>query len=354
MQVEVGVLQLFRGNAWGNMARRLWAFVSLSLVAPPLFLLHGGNMSIFRGSMGRLKGYGWGDMRNEPCEVLDFQSQEQMWSLLMTGNVRRGDVVLAQAQSKTSGFLVDYCILPEALDVVHVNPSWRVTNTALTGEALEATRNIPRGSSIMQELPFIVACDRSDLSGSRARAVLHVLQAAQQDQEPAYSIRQVFEELTTGNLEEECMPSARRLVASGSAISTTEMARVLARWQSNCQRISVPPSSGLYRLHAKLQHSCKPNCAVGVLFSTGEVLVRALQDISTGELLTRNYEREAFLDLALDRRRQHLLQTRGFLCLCPRCLSEGGDEMPEYGGRPHSSQRAKYRLVRQWFWRGQG
>ena len=55
--------------------------------------------------------------------------------------------------------------------------------------------------------------------------------------------------------------------------------------------LQVPRASGIYKFHSFLQHSCEPNCAVGVLFSTGDVLVRALRRISAGEVLTRNCEK---------------------------------------------------------------
>ena len=84
----------------------------------------------------------------------------------------------------------------------------------------------------------------------------------------------------------------------------------------------MPPSSGLYKLHSRLQHSCAPNCAAGVLFSTGEVLVRTLRDVRRGELLTRSYEGEGFLRLGFAERRQ-LLEVRGFRCNCDRCREEG-------------------------------
>ena len=328
------------------------ALILVLLLFPgvPCILLHGKRVAIFRGSVGRLRGRAWGDLCNEPCEVLDFQAPEQMWRLRLRGSKRHGEVVLADEQtgasaskdpdaSDSSGFLVDYCLLPAAIHASNLNSYARPTTTAMAGKALEATTDVPRGATILQELPFMVACDRSDLLGSRARAFLHMLEEAQAGGEDAGSLRQAFEELTTGGLEEKCMqdatPLSVLLSATGcdSRTAAQRMAAALARWQCNCQRLSVPPASGLYRLHSGLQHSCAPNCAVGVLFSTGEVLVRALRDIRQGELLTRNYEQETFLDLPLPERQQHLLQTRGFRCLCQRCATEGGSKTSEYGGR---------------------
>ena len=171
----------------------------------------------------------------------------------------------------------------------------------------------------------------------------------------------------------------------------------------------MPGGSGIYKFHSFLQHSCEPNCAVGVLFSTGDVLVRALRRISAGEVLTRNYEREGhslgwsciaqswqligtfimstchenhaivlrwfenmistqilsnlytsaiilhlhsalctfpyyrtsathetpvagFLNLDVLQRHEHLQRSRGFKCLCRRCLVEEASSIAEFGG----------------------
>ncbi|CAE7849398.1 SET5, partial [Symbiodinium necroappetens] len=287
--------------------------------APPCLLLHGNGRAVFRGSVGRLRGPAWAELCEE---ILDFRSQEWRWSL----RLRDGRAVLAEG-SEERGFLVDHCLLPEALLLgnLAMPKEVGVTETALAGKALEATVDISRNREVFQELPFLVA-DRSDLARSRL-AAFRDLQAHPEGER----LQSAFEELTTGGLEGKCMEEAAHLADSQNSVE--EIARVLARWQCNSQRMSVPPASGLYRLHSFLQHSCAPNCAVGVLFSTGEVLVRAIRDICKGELLTRNYEREAFLELQYSERQQHLLQTRGFACLCERCTRESGEKKLEYGGK---------------------
>ncbi|CAE7252387.1 SMYD3 [Symbiodinium sp. CCMP2456] len=306
----------FRGLALVLLLLRLFCGV------PPCLLLHGNGRAVFRGSVGRLSGPAWAKLREEPCQVLDFRGQEQMWSL----RLRDGRTVLAEG-SKEQGFFVDHCVLPEALLFGNraTPKEVRVTETVLAGKALEARVDISRNREVFQELPFLVA-DRSDLARSRL-AAFEDLQAHSEGER----LQSAFEELTTGGLEGKCMEEAARLADSETSVE--KIARVLARWQCNSQRMSVPPASGLYRLHSFLQHSCAPNCAVGVLFSTGEVLVRAIRDICKGELLTRNYEREAFLELPASERQQHLLQTRGFTCLCERCARESGEQKLEYGGK---------------------
>ena len=286
-------------------------------------LLHGNGRAVFRGSVGRLTGPGWGKLCEEPCEILDFRSQEGLWSL----RLRDKRTLLAEG-SEEQGFHVDHCVLPGAfLEGVAVRKEVRLTATALAGKALEATVELPRNCEVFRELPFLVA-ERSDLPARSRLAAFRALQAQPEREE----LQSAFEELTTGGLEEQCREDAADLAESET--SSLEIARVLARWQCNSQRMSVPRgASGLYRLHSFLQHSCAPNCAVGVLFSTGEVLVRAIKDICEGELLTRNYEREAFLELPASERQQHLLQTRGFACLCERCAKESGEKRLEYGGR---------------------
>eukprot|EP00435_Cladocopium_sp_Y103_P060146 s128_g21.t3 len=177
----------------------------------------------------------------------------------------------------------------------------------------------------------MVACDRADPFGSRYRAVEYAAR-----RQP--SVVKAFEELCTDGLEAQerlafnmflwtCLEQAAAV--SRATEKSEDIAMALARWQSNCQQLPVPRASGIYKFHSFLQHSCAPNCAVGVLFSTGEVLVRALRTISAGEVLTRNYEREGFLQLTLSERRQHMQKLRGFTCLCGRCLQDAEVEEPK-------------------------
>lgn len=123
-------------------------------------------------------------------------------------------------------FQVDFCVCPGAL----------------RRRGLHA--NVPLEGELFREAPFLVARE-----GLAQRAVAAVPQ----------ELQEIFEDL------------------SGEALRQEDM--TLARWQCNCQRLSVPRVSGIYRIHSLLQHSCAPNCAVGVLYTTGEVLVRAVRPI---------------------------------------------------------------------------
>eukprot|EP00434_Breviolum_minutum_P010382 symbB.v1.2.009157.t1/scaffold548.1/size229490/17 len=143
--------------------------------------------------------------------------------------------------------------------------------------------------TILQEPPFMVACDQADVLGSRWRAVNNARHGVK-----ILRLLESFSELSTNGLELErtCLQQAYSISNQACDTATVEdIAFVLAKWQRNCQQLSVPRASGIYKFHSFLQHSCEPNCAVGVLFSTGDVLVRALRRISAGEVLTRNCEK---------------------------------------------------------------
>lgn len=103
----------------------------------------------------------------------------------------------------------------------------------------------------------------------------------------------------------------------------------------NCQAINlwgaghtgdlmVLRAGGVYTLHSCFNHSCQPNCSVSSWGHRGGgavLSIFSLREIRKGEELTHCY-----LDGAcgVERRREILFQTYGFLCNCERCVAEGG------------------------------
>ena len=240
----------------------LWLLLLLFKL-PHGLLLHGTSGAAFRGSHATL-----GDRDVQVVGVA-----EGLWLLRHQGELLR---------RPWGSFQVDFCVCPEALQPL---PPALAVCQGPWGRGLQATR--PLQGELFREAPFLVA--REGLGPSAVAAAPKELQ-------------EIFEEL------------------SGEALRQEDM--TLARWQCNCQRLSVPRVSGIYRIHSLLQHSCEPNCAVGVLYSTGEVLVRAVRPILEGEMLTRNYEAEGFLELPHLQRQSYLFERRGFKCTCSRCVRE--------------------------------
>ena len=80
--------------------------------------------------------------------------------------------------------------------------------------------------------------------------------------------------------------------------------------------------SGLFSLHACLNHSCSPNaCVVGGLEGVGDARIRveALQNITPGQEILICYTDP---NLSAHHRRKHLMGSYLFLCNCHRCVPE--------------------------------
>ncbi len=92
----------------------------------------------------------------------------------------------------------------------------------------------------------------------------------------------------------------------------------------------------LFAEHARLSHSCLPNChsfvRVEAAAATGaarkcRMVVVAVQDIPAGHELTIAYDRMSSLPLSWLRRRQFLLERSNFVCACSVC--EQGLDLPQ-------------------------
>ncbi|PFH37806.1 putative histone lysine methyltransferase, SET [Besnoitia besnoiti] len=96
--------------------------------------------------------------------------------------------------------------------------------------------------------------------------------------------------------------------------------------------LMVLRGGGVYTLHACLNHSCEPNCAVASWGQEGEgstLTVSTRRRVDAGEELTVSYVDET---LPAARRRQLLHATYGFLCSCSRCIRESADAPPASPG----------------------
>merc|ERR1712224_735885 len=99
---------------------------------------------------------------------------------------------------------------------------------------------------------------------------------------------------------------------------TSKIATVFARWQTNQHELGKN-RRGLYWLCPKVAHSCEPNVGYEDPDPAGNVELRALRRISSGEVLGVNYMDIGFLKLPVGERRALLMNERKFLCMCDRC-----------------------------------
>jgi hypothetical protein len=82
--------------------------------------------------------------------------------------------------------------------------------------------------------------------------------------------------------------------------------------------------SGLFEVACRLAHSCHPNC---VWFSSqdgSEKIVRLIENVRQGDMLTVDYVGN--LEKHMHLRRGQLQKFKNFACLCKRCLSDRGDD----------------------------
>lgn len=89
--------------------------------------------------------------------------------------------------------------------------------------------------------------------------------------------------------------------------------------------------TGLYQNFSRINHSCVPNAITSwVMGDFKRIQVRAMMPIEQGQEILINYSNMMVeLDFgSREFRRQHLLDTYGFLCHCSEC-SLGGEELEE-------------------------
>ncbi|CAE7562123.1 unnamed protein product [Symbiodinium natans] len=99
--------------------------------------------------------------------------------------------------------------------------------------------------------------------------------------------------------------------------------------EANCLYCTQDPSQvALFVAGARFNHSCAPNAVFES--SRGTLVVKSLAAIPAGEEVTVSYLPSELLSEAGSKRRERLLQGRGFHCRCMRCQEEAGSE----GGPP--------------------
>lgn len=92
---------------------------------------------------------------------------------------------------------MDFYLCPDAASAG--KPSHlSVVQTSCAGRALQTKVDLARGMTILQELPYMVACDQADVLGSRWRAVNYARHGVK-----FLRLLESFSELSTNGLELE-------------------------------------------------------------------------------------------------------------------------------------------------------
>jgi hypothetical protein len=87
---------------------------------------------------------------------------------------------------------------------------------------------------------------------------------------------------------------------------------------------------GLFEVACRMSHSCRPNCVWFTSQDGRSKIVRALEPIKAGEMITIFYLDQRLLERPIFLRRQDLQKTKNFVCQCKRRLSDEGDDMRRF------------------------
>ncbi|CAK7215222.1 hypothetical protein SBRCBS47491_002409 [Sporothrix bragantina] len=170
------------------------------------------------------------------------------------------------------------------------------------GKGAVATRDIPRGTSIITELPLLLA--RLDLFGNETSPLPH------QDK---------LQHLLQGALAQLSM--AEQQAVQNLAIfqrgSDTSFIEDVLRTNGLGVNVGGIAHTGLYPRISRLNHACRPNTFWRYSPRTLAVEFVALRDIAAGEELTHSYIQRDTVEVT----RHDLLTHWGFNCTCEVCSS---------------------------------
>jgi SET domain len=103
---------------------------------------------------------------------------------------------------------------------------------------------------------------------------------------------------------------------------------------------------GLFEVACRMAHSCKPNATWFTSQDGRYKIIRAIEPIQAGELVTITYLDHKVLEQPMYLRRGMLKRTKNFDCICPRCVSETGDDTRLFSCS-HSNQCIGHHFVKQ-------
>lgn len=233
-------------------------------------------------------------------------------------------------------------------DLVPEQPSTiSIKNAGVVGNVVYAQSSFKKGKIIFTENPLMVVQNQN---GFATRLNLYYQTRDEHGKDCATLKR--FGDFSDGGITHQYKEDAKSLFQSmaGSRLGhlfggvdedehTSMIAGVLARWQSNGHHFPLRGHhreglvcdnslSALYYYVAKLNHSCDPNTRLDVDSGTGRLIVYATRPIKVGEELTVDYigHGPKFRTMSVEDRRA-LIRSRGFVCMCAKCLRESVDKI---------------------------
>eukprot|EP00927_Polykrikos_kofoidii_P022340 TRINITY_DN20887_c0_g1_i1.p1 TRINITY_DN20887_c0_g1~~TRINITY_DN20887_c0_g1_i1.p1 ORF type:complete len:343 (+),score=71.69 TRINITY_DN20887_c0_g1_i1:71-1030(+) len=277
--------------------------------------------------------------------VKKFFAEKQRWAVELYEPKFQGKQILMKEDNLRFDFFAVQTpsTLPHCL---------RCKGTSGKDEGLFTTSAIEAGELVMTEEPIMIVANADDV-GFESRWNLYF--GIENEKGPNAPVLKAFAELSNGGLVESLMVDAKTMLnrvlsvsmneqqmkqfeasAQGKAFRAEEerrIAQVLAVWQANSHAYPLKGAgsarvgaavSALFRFTSKMNHSCEPNVMATVDPREGIVSVRTLQSVSPGDELVCSYlgDKEEFMSLPLEERREKVKDARGFHCLCTRCVRE--------------------------------
>ena len=214
-------------------------------------------------------------------------------------------------------------------------PPFIIRESPGKGRGLFATRKIKEGQIILEEYPLITISDGMSSSQFEAKYYPNI------DDETKAKILQLYDPaeniktLDTDTMEK--LGSKSPLMMLYKEARTDEIIKIFRIISGNHLKICGEKDlykkfteTGLYNNISRINHSCVPNATRSwVMGDFQRKQVRALIDIEKDvEILVSSQNKEEFVFGSREFRRQELLETFGFLCLCSECSLEG-EELEE-------------------------
>jgi len=307
-------------------------------------ILHGANKSFFKGSSAFTRGLKNEKFNDQRGTVIKWVSDKQRWAIKLFQPQLKGQEILVSEDN----LHFDHYAVHE---MVKLPSHLKLKDVENCGEALYSTTDLQKSQVIFEDRPMMVVYNGNTAFESRWNLYF----GTENERGPTAPVLKAFAELTDGDQSQEYISDAEILFnkilrasmdeeqAKGFGASkqgkefiaseAERIAGVLARWQSNSHAFPLRGSndvaqgdavSALFRFGSKMLHSCEPNCVCTVDPDVGVMSVRALRDIKAGELITNSYmgNKAEFMNLALGERRTLIRSSRGFLCVCSRCVRE--------------------------------
>jgi hypothetical protein len=214
-----------------------------------------------------------------------------------------------------------YCNI-ESTDLVAIVESSTSRTDDDLGRVVIATKDVSVGTTIIRERPVLVYKHEAWLEMVTAFVAL--------DEESKNGILDMFHPppklsiMTQANLVAGQLSLDPTLVQKLILISNFNAHQYYGCDQERFREGSSfsPSSAGksaLFLFGSKVAHSCNPNVTYSSRTSDGKLEYKVIRPINTGDMITFSYITE-LLETPTHIRRIRLVETKAFLCRCPRCM----------------------------------